>query len=146
VDELNAAIGLARSTAESPFVGENLLLIQKQLVTLMGELATQPEDLARYVADGYSLVTNEMTLKLEQLVKEIEGQKISFKGWATPGDTLHSAALDMARTIARRSERHACSLQENQQLNNPEILVYLNRLSDLLWLLARWAEQKKGEH
>src|SRR5260221_5082749 len=57
VDELNAAIGLARSTAQHNFVGDNLLLIQKDLVILMGELATQVEDLSRYLKDGYSLVT-----------------------------------------------------------------------------------------
>jgi len=141
VDELNAAIGLARSTTEHNFVRDNLLLIQKDLVILMGELATQVEDLPRYLKDGYSLVTTEMTLRLEQIVKEIEAQQISFKGWATPGASLHSAALDVARTIARRAERRACALQDADQLRNPEIIVYLNRLSDLLWLFARWAEK-----
>ena len=141
VDELNAAIGLARSTAEHSFVRDNLLLIQKDLVILMGELATQVEDLSRYLKDGYSLVTGEMTTRLEQIVKEIEAQQITFKGWATPGASLHSAALDMARTVARRAERRACALQDTNQLRNPEIIVYLNRLSDLLWLFARWAEK-----
>ena len=141
VDELNAAIGLARATAEHDFVRDNLLIIQKDLVIVMGELATEVEDLARYVKDGYSLVTTGMTLKLEEIVKEIEAQRISFKGWATPGANMHSAALDMARTIARRAERRACALQETDQLRNPEIIVYLNRLSDLLWLFARWAEK-----
>ena len=141
VDELNAALGLARATAASAFVSENLLIIQKQLVILMGELATQPEDISRYVKDGYSLVTSEMTAALEKIVREIEAQEISFKGWATPGANLHAAALDMARTIARRAERRAAALQEAGQLANPEIIVYLNRLSDLMWLLARWAEK-----
>src|SRR6267378_2790764 len=139
VDELNASIGLARATAEHDFVRDNLLIIQKDLVIVMGELATEVEDLSRYVKDGYSLVTTGMTLKLEEIVKEIEAQGISFKGWATPGANMHSAALDMARTIARRAERRACALQETDQLRNPEIIVYLNRLSDLLWLFARWA-------
>jgi cob(I)alamin adenosyltransferase len=141
VDELNAAMGLARSTASHSFVSDNLLQIQKQLVVLMGELATRPEDLERYVKDGYSLVTADMTAKLETLVKEIEAQNISFKGWATPGANLNSAALDMARTIARRAERRSCGLHETGQLHNPEIMVFLNRLSDLLWLMARWAEK-----
>jgi cob(I)alamin adenosyltransferase len=144
VDELNAAIGLARSTAENSFVSDNLLRIQKHLVILMGELATLVEDLPRYVKDGYSLVSSEMTAGLEQIVKEIEAQDISFKGWATPGASVHSAALDMARTIARRGERRACALQEAGQLQNTEIIVYLNRLSDLLWLFARWAEKSSG--
>lgn len=140
VDELNAAIGLARATAEQDFVHGHLLAIQNDLVVLMGELATLVEDLPRYVQDGFKLVTPEMTAKLDELVKVIESQNISFKGWATPGATVSSAALDVARTTCRRAERRACALQEAQQLENPEIIIYLNRLSDGLWLLARWVE------
>lgn len=140
VDELNAALGLARATAEDDFLRDNLLIIQKDLVTVMGELATQVEDLERYVKDGFSIVSSELTAKLDKLVKEIESQNISFKGWATPGATLNSGALDVARTVCRRAERCVCALQENQQLNNSEIIIYLNRLSDTLWLLARWVE------
>lgn len=142
VDELNAALGLARATAEHDFVRDNLLAIQKDLVILMGELATAAEDLPRYVRDGFSLVTSDMTAKLDRLVAEIEAQKITFKGWATPGASVHSAALDVARTICRRAERRVCSLNEAQQLQNPEVIVYLNRLADLLWLFARWVETK----
>ena len=75
---------------------------------------------------------------------EIEAQNISFKGWATPGATNHSAALDLARTICRRAERRVCAIQESGELKNPEIIIYLNRLSDLLWLFARWVETKSG--
>ena len=142
VDELNAALGLARASAGHDFVRENLLLIQKDLVILMGELATAVEDLPRYVKDGYSLVTSQMTHKLDALVKEIEAQKVSFKGWATPGATPHAAALDFARTVCRRAERRVCALQEADQLHNAEIIIYLNRLADLLWLFARWVESK----
>src|ERR1700761_2740237 len=76
VDELNAAIGLARATGEDGFVRDNLLIIQKDLVILMGELATAVEDLPRYVKDGFVLVAPEMTAKLDELVQEIEAQKI----------------------------------------------------------------------
>src|SRR5882757_4763159 len=75
VDELNAALGMARATAELDFVRENLLTIQKDLVILMGELATAVEDLPRYAKDGFQSVTPGMTEKLDQLVKEIEAQK-----------------------------------------------------------------------
>lgn len=142
VDELNAALGMARATAREKFVSENLLLIQKDLVILMGELATAVEDLPRFVKDGFSLVTPELTAKLDKLVKEIEAQKVSFKGWATPGANPHAAALDVARTVCRRAERRVCALQEANQLQNAEIIIYLNRLADLLWLFARWAEKK----
>src|SRR6185503_9329168 len=66
VDDLNTASGLARATAQHAFVKDNLLAIQKDLVTLMGELATAVEDLPRYVKDGYSLVTPHLTAKLDQ--------------------------------------------------------------------------------
>ena len=110
----------------------------------MGEVGVLTEDLPRYAKDGYSLVTPEMTAKLEKLVKEIESQNVSFKGWATPGATKNSAALDVARTVCRRAERRVCDLQEKGELKNGEIIIYLNRLSDLLWLFARWAETKSG--
>ena len=144
VDELNAAIGVARAQAAAGFVGDNLLAIQKDLVILIGELATATDDLERYVKDGYSLVAAEHTAKLDKLVAEIEAQKISFKGWATPGGTPLSAALDVARTVCRRAERRVCQLHETSQLQNLEIIVFLNRLADLLWLFARWVETKAG--
>ena len=140
VDELNAAIGLARATTEHDPLPEKLAAIQKDLVVLMGELATLVEDLPRYVKDGHSLVTPAMTAALERWIGEIEAAKVAGKGWAMPGANPGSAALDLARTVCRRAERRVCGLQETGQLNNPEVVIYLNRLSDLLWLLARQAE------
>ena len=142
VDELNAALGLARATAKDNFISDPLPTIQNDLVTLMGELAVASEDLPRYVKDGYSVVAPAMTVKLDALVREVEAQSVSFKGWATPGATLNSAALDMARTVCRRAERRADALKEAGELKNTEIIVYLNRLSDLLWLMARQVESK----
>jgi cob(I)alamin adenosyltransferase len=144
VDELNAALGLARATATETFVSENLFAIQKNLVVLMGEVGLLTEDLPRYVKSGYSLVTPEMTAKLDALVKEIEAQNVSFKGWATPGATLNSAALDVARTTCRRAERCVCALRDAGDLPNAEIVIFLNRLSDLLWLFARLVETKSA--
>ncbi|HEY6167434.1 MAG TPA: cob(I)yrinic acid a,c-diamide adenosyltransferase, partial [Verrucomicrobiae bacterium] len=148
VDELNAALGLARATATHDFVRDNLLLIQKDLVTLMGELATAVDDLPRYVKDEFSLVSSQLTAKLDKLVREIEAQSIRFEGWATPGASVHSAALDVARTVCRRAERRVVALQEADQLHNSEIIIYLNRLADLLWLFARWVETntESGTH
>lgn len=144
VDELNAALGMARAVGIEKFITDNLLAIQKDLIVLMGELCVQPEDLNRYFNDGYLPVTAEMTARLQKLVQEIEGQNISFKGWATPGATQSSAALDVARTTCRRAERRVCELKLTGEIRNNEIVVYLNRLSDLLWLLARWVETKSG--
>ena len=142
VDELNAAIGAARAIIAHRFVTDHLYTTQKELVALMGELATLPEDLPRYVKDGFPMLTSEMTRRLDATVKEIEAQNVSFKDWATPGATHGSAALDVARTVCRRAERSVCALHDAAQLSNAEILVYLNRLSDVLWLMARWVEQR----
>jgi cob(I)alamin adenosyltransferase len=142
VDELNSALGLARAAAGHDSLRDPLLFIQKDLVILMGELAVAAEDLQRYARDGHSLVAPEMTVKLEKLIYEIEAGTVSFKGWATPGANRDSAALDLARTVCRRAERCVCRLQETGELQNTEIIIYLNRLSDLLWLLARRAEAK----
>src|SRR5439155_11994153 len=107
---------------------------------LMGEVATPVEALARYLKDGFSLVTSQMTAKLDGLVQRTEAQGLTYEGWATPGASVHSAALDLARTTCRRAERRVCALREAQEIENLEVIVYLNRLSDVLWLLARWVE------
>ncbi len=144
VDELNAALGVARAAARQPFLRDTLIGIQKDLVIVMGELATLPEDLPRYAKDGYTLVTSELTSKLDAIARDLEAQNISFKGWATPGANPASAGLDLARTICRRAERRVCSLREDLKIGNPEIVIFLNRLSDVLWLLARWAEANES--
>ena len=144
VDELNAAIGTARAQATEPFLQDNLFVIQGDLVVLMGELATGVDDLERYVRDGFHRVTPELTARLDGLVATIEAQRVSFKGWATPGASVLSAALDVARTTARRAERRVVALHEAGQLDNAEIIIFLNRLSDLLWLFARWVETRAG--
>lgn len=145
VDELNAAIGLSRAATPDSLLRERLADIQKDLVILMGELATQTEDLPRYVKDGFPVVTAQLTAKLDQLVQQIESQKQTVQGWATPGDNRSSAALDVARTVCRRAERRVCALHESGQLKNDRIIIHLNRLSDALWLLARWVESETSK-
>ncbi len=141
VDELNAALGLARALAGQSQAAELLLALQNELVNLMGELATAMEDLPRYIRDGFKQLTPDVTARLEHQIRELERQGQKFQGWATPGSSEASARLDLARTIARRAERRVCALQEAGELGNSEIIVYLNRLSDLLWLMARAAER-----
>ena len=107
VDELNASLGLARVTATNPFLTEQIFAVQKELVIVMGELATAPEDLERYVKDGYQLTSVTMTDRLTSAVDDLEKNKLGkFKGWAVPGKTMDSAALDLARTVCRRAERN----------------------------------------
>jgi cob(I)alamin adenosyltransferase len=140
VDELNAALGLARALARPGPLNEKLLSFQKDLVVLMGELSVAAEDMARYLKDGYAIVTSTMALELERQIQELESGEVASKGWAMPGASVLSAALDVARTVCRRAERHVCALQQEGQLRDVEVIIYLNRLSDLLWLLARRAE------
>jgi cob(I)alamin adenosyltransferase len=142
VDELNAALGLARVVASDNFIAEQIYDIQKELIIVMGELATAPEDLERYLKDGYQLTTAEMVDRLTSVIDDLEKDKLlHFKDWAIPGNTLVSAALDLARTTCRRAERCVTSLVEVTKNMNGEILRYLNRLSDLCWLLGRYAEK-----
>ncbi len=140
VDELNAALGLAKAVAKQGRERDGISSIQRDLVSVMGELATAIEDLKKYVQSGYPVVTAALIARLDDWIKELETRQPEFHGWAAPGDNPCSAALDLARTVCRRAERRVCALQEAGQLQNPQIMVYLNRLSDLLWLLARQAE------
>ncbi len=143
VDELNAALGMARVTAhDDAFISGHLLAVQKELIVVMGELATAREDLPRYTKDGFQLTTVEMVDRLTSQIDELEKDKlVHYKGWAIPGSTLISASLDVARTTCRRAERRVAALTESETDFNGEILRYLNRLSDLCWLLGRYAEK-----
>jgi cob(I)alamin adenosyltransferase len=138
VDELNAALGLARANAGDTFLTEQILAIQNELVVVMGELATASEDLDRFKRDGFQLTTVVMTDRLTDLVHQLEKDR-SFKHWANPGSNKTSAPLDLARTVCRRAERRVAALPADPNFNR-EILRYLNRLSDVCWLLARYAE------
>lgn len=140
VDELNAALGAARALASEAALREELLGVQRDLIALMGELAVLPEDLPRYVQDGFARVTPERSTRLEKQIAELEARGVGPKGWALPGTNPLAAALDLARAVCRRAERRVCALREAEPLLNPQILIYLNRLGDWLWLRARAAE------
>ena len=141
VDELNASLGMARATNSERFIAEEIENVQKELITVMGELATAEEDLERYSRDGFQLTSAAMVERLTAVVHQIEKEKLPpLKGWATPGASLAAATLDLARTTCRRAERAVAAIAPR----NGEILRYLNRLSDVLWLLARCAEQPRN--
>ena len=145
VDELNAVLGLARATANDAFVADQILSVQKELVTVMGELATAAEDMDRYTKDGFQVTTAAMTDRLTAVIDDLEQNRLpKFKHWSTPGETLAAATLDLARTTCRRAERRVATLIADAKFNR-EILRYLNRLSDLCWLMARLAEHR-GEN
>jgi cob(I)alamin adenosyltransferase len=144
VDELTAALGLVRVTATEAFIADHVLAVQKQLIGVMGELATAAEDLPRYTKDGHELTMAAMVDRLTAAIDDLEQNKlVNFKGWAIPGSTMLSAALDIARTTCRRAERRVADLGASGAQVNPEILRYLNRLSDLCWLLGRYVEKQQ---
>ena len=142
VDELNSALGLARAAVSDGFVHAEILAAQKELITVMGELATVPDDLARYRKDGFEITTGAMVDRVTAVINKIEeSETMKFKDWVIPGGSLASAALDLARTTCRRAERRVAALVNDDKNFNIQILRYLNRLSDLCWLLARKIEQ-----
>jgi cob(I)alamin adenosyltransferase len=141
VDELNSALGMARAVAAEKLVQEVTFSVQKELVILMGELAVANEDRDRYLRDGYDVVSETMVDRLTEVVNNLEkNHHITFRHWATPGNNLSSAALDVARTTCRRAERRVVALADASDYVNPETIRYLNRLSDVLWLFARFVE------
>jgi cob(I)alamin adenosyltransferase len=141
VDELNAALGVARALATDEFVGGQILEVQKELITVMGELATEPEDLDRYLKDGFHMTSAPMVERVTSVITTLEKDPSLYpKDWVIPGATEISAALDVARTICRRAERSVGKLDQV----NPETLRYLNRVSDWCWILARYCEKKAG--
>jgi cob(I)alamin adenosyltransferase len=146
VDELNSSLGLVRAAANERLIQGVVLSVQKELVLLMGELAVADEDRERYLKDGYEIVKPAMVDRLSDLVNDLEkNYRIVFKHWATPGHNLVSAALDVARTTCRRAERRVVAVAASSDYVNPETIRYLNRLSDVLWLFARFIETSGSE-
>ncbi|HEY3660891.1 MAG TPA: cob(I)yrinic acid a,c-diamide adenosyltransferase [Candidatus Udaeobacter sp.] len=142
VDELNAALGLARSVAADNFLSDEILAVQRDLIIIMGELATAPIDHERYTRDGFHLTTTEMIDRITSVIFDVEQDKSLYpKDWVVPGGTPAAAGLDFARTICRRAERQIAAFGAAEKDSNPEVLRYLNRLSDLCWVLARYAEK-----
>jgi cob(I)alamin adenosyltransferase len=142
IDELTAALGLARSIATDKFISDEILAAQKDLIIVMGELATAPADRERYAKDGFHITTSAMVDRVTAVIDDLEKDKSLYpKDWVIPGGTPVSAALDFARTTCRRAERHIAAFSTGDAEFNIEILRYLNRLSDLCWVLARHVEK-----
>lgn len=137
IDELNSALGLCRAHSDQEATKELLLRIQKQLISYMGELATDGADQARYHGKyGKDAISADMIENFSDLVVEKE-KDMKFTGWSHPGDTVADAFFDSARTCCRRAERGVIVLKESGATVRLELIQYLNRLADLLWLLGR---------
>jgi len=147
IDELTAALGLARSISTDKFLSDEIFAAQKDLIVVMGELATAPGDRERYINDGFHVTTAEMVDRITALIFNLEKDKSLYpKDWVIPGKTELSAVLDFSRTICRRAERQIAVFSAGEEDFNREILRYLNRLSDLCWVLARYAEKQSQSY
>jgi cob(I)alamin adenosyltransferase len=137
-DEAQAAIGLARAeVAGGTELDTVLTAVERDLWVLMAELATEPENRAKLV-EGQTLVSRDMLLAVEQVIVDISSRFDVPAEFVVPGQDRTSALLDLARTVVRRAERAALPVVPGTSLALP----YLNRLSTLLWTLARWAEDE----
>jgi cob(I)alamin adenosyltransferase len=136
VDEAQAVLGLAR--AHAPVAGElaDLLVdLERDLYVLMAELATKPDNRHK-LTPGKSAVSPTMVDRLEETIDELDTRFEPPTEFVVPGENVVAAWLDLARTVVRRAERGALSAAPAPSLVGP----YLNRLSDLLWTMARWQE------
>lgn len=138
VDEATSALGLARASAGDDRVREVILHQQKNLYRLMAELATTAEAAGKIATAPMS---GDDVAELERLSTDLKAQVEIGNRFIIPGETVPGAAIDLARTIVRRAERHVARMVHDHEVPNPEALRYLNRLSDLLFILARYVER-----
>ncbi|MEO7598044.1 MAG: cob(I)yrinic acid a,c-diamide adenosyltransferase [Opitutus sp.] len=139
-DELNAAIGFAKAVSVDSARPSVLEELQRDLVKLMGEVACSQSDVERYAASHFPKLNESDLARIDSGVAALEGKNLRFDGWVTPGSNTAAAALDVARTVARRAERHLVSLTSHGRILRPVVGQYVNRIADLLWLMAREAE------
>lgn len=139
VDELISQLGFARSITPVSETRELVKGIQRELFKVGSAIGTTSE--SRKPAPE---ITQQMVDALEAHVHRIEALPGILGDWSLPGETPESAAMDVARTVCRRVERLAVGLLDDKVIQNPSVIVYLNRLSDLLWLLGRQLELHAG--
>jgi cob(I)alamin adenosyltransferase len=154
IDEAVAALGLARAqlgvrdrlgmlAAGFGDLPELILRLQRELFVAAAELATEPSAWDRQ-HEGVSRVSAGMVDGLDTILRDAEAHITMPAEFVVPGETPTSAALELARTIVRRAERRAVTLGAEGLIPGPYLLPYLNRLADLLWVLARAAEQAES--
>ena len=139
-DELNAALGLAKAAGVPHTRHQTLTRLQHELVALMGEIVCAETDVSRYERSKFSKLDEAALARLDADVTALEATGLRFDGWATPGANPLAASLDHARTLARRAERRLHALPAHGRHPRPLVAAYVNRLADLIWLLAREAE------
>ena len=144
VDELNAALGLARSIELMPRIDEVLAPIQRDLFAIGALLATPDRDKMRQHLEKARIDESRIS-ELEQAIDDAERELEPLTAFIMPGGTPKAAALHVARTVCRRAERRVVHLQHSDPHSLPELtVIYLNRLSDLLFTLSRLANKRAG--
>jgi cob(I)alamin adenosyltransferase len=154
IDETVAALGLARAqlglkdrlgvlSVEFGDLPALILRLQRELFVAAAELATNPDAWDR-LEDGRTRVSAGMVASVESLLRDLEAHVEMPREFVVPGETPTSAALELARTTLRRAERRAVALDREGLIPGPDLLPYLNRLADLLWVIARAAEQAES--
>jgi cob(I)alamin adenosyltransferase len=145
VDEAASALGLCRAAAErGGELYEDILRIQRELFVAGAELATAPEAAAR-LEPGVSRVTSAMVERLESDVDRYMARVDLPPKFVVPGGSELSARLDVARSAVRRAERRVSALKHAGELPDGTVLSYLNRLSDALFAMARFADETEPE-
>ncbi len=139
IDELISQMGFARSICQDAEIRERVKAIQRELYKVGSAIATAPES-----KECAPEITAEMVDALDAEVHRIEAEPGVLADWSLPGELPDASAIDVARTVCRRAERLATALMEGGAIENPHILAYLNRLSDLLWLFGRLLEARQG--
>jgi cob(I)alamin adenosyltransferase len=139
-DEAVAALGLARATCTTPGLAETILGLQRELFVVGAEIATAPDNWKKLVPEKGTKVTAAMVDALEKAIDHHETQANMPHEFIIPGENQASAALDLARAIVRRAERRCVALAREKMLPDGEVVRYLNRLADLLFVLARYEE------
>jgi cob(I)alamin adenosyltransferase len=142
VDELNSTIGVARATAPVEFADALLETIQRDLFSIGGHLATPDPDKVRAALARAELHADRVA-EFERAIDTADEELAPLKAFILPGGTPKAAALHVARTVCRRAERSVVALAATAEVP-AEFLVYLNRLSDLLFTLARLANHRAG--
>jgi cob(I)alamin adenosyltransferase len=140
-DEAVSAMGLGRSLTDDQKVKDILRDLQRELFTIAAELATDPEKYELF-HQHFKPVTQEMVDRLETIIDSLEEEFVMPQVFVLPGGSPASSAIDMGRTIIRTAERRVVALAEAGQLTNELILTYLNRLGDLLFVLARYQDRE----
>lgn len=140
IDEAVSALGLARALSQEFRVKEILKQVQRELFTVGAELATDVSERPT-LKKHFSVITSELVDRLERFIDELDAQIKLPRAFIIPGASPASSALDLARTILRRAERRVVALQEAGSVSNSELLRYLNRAADLVFMLARFEDR-----